>query len=127
MSAMQMTLIGTLSQKMECQFIPPTTAPPMRGPTAIPSPETPPQIPMAAARILSGTDVLISANERGTIADAPNPWIARAIMRVLISLLTPHHADAAVKIKIPLRKIRRRPNRSASAEDMRMQDAKVSV
>ena len=42
---------GTLSQKIACQLTPSTTAPPMTGPSATPRPETPPQMPIAAARI----------------------------------------------------------------------------
>ena len=45
---------GTLSQKIACQLTPSTTAPPMTGPSATPRPETPPQMPIAAARIAGG-------------------------------------------------------------------------
>ena len=72
------TATGTLSQKIACQRMPSTTAPPMTGPSATPRPETPPQMPIAIARRAAGTAAASRVRDSGMIAAAPTPWTARA-------------------------------------------------
>ena len=70
--------IGTLSQKIHCQEIPSTTAPPTNGPIATPSPLIPPQIPSAAPRRSGGNASLIRVRVSGVTIAAPTPCRARA-------------------------------------------------
>ena len=68
---------GTLIQKIHCQEMPWTTAPPTIGPAATPRPVMPPQIPIAAPRLSGGNASLISASVSGSSTAAPEPWITR--------------------------------------------------
>ena len=65
--------MGTLAQKIHCQAIPSTTAPPTNGPIATPSPVIPPQIPSAAARRSGGNASLIKVRVSGVTIAAPMP------------------------------------------------------
>ncbi len=88
---------GTLSQKMACQLTPSTTAPPTTGPSATPRPETPPQMPIAAARIFSGTAEASRVSDSGMIAAAPRPWTARAAISASEEVLSAEAIEARVK------------------------------
>ena len=70
--------IGTLSQKIHCQEIPSTTAPPTSGPKAIARPPIPPQAPSARPRFSAGTAALRSVRVSGITIAPPSPWAARA-------------------------------------------------
>ena len=65
--------IGTLSQKIHCQEIPSTTAPPTSGPTATPRPLMPPQIPRAAPCLEGGNASETRVSVSGATSAAPNP------------------------------------------------------
>jgi hypothetical protein len=121
------TATGTFSQKIACQLTPSTTAPPMTGPSATPRPLTPPQMPIAAARIAGGTADASRVRESGMIAAAPRPWTARAAIRASEEVLSAEAIDARVKTAMPTSIIRRRPSRSPSVAAGSMKVAKVRV
>ena len=58
-SVMAATTTGMLSQKIACQPIASTSAPPTTGPRAIESPTVPPQMPIARARSRASRTVLV--------------------------------------------------------------------
>jgi hypothetical protein len=60
LSGISASPIGTLSQKIQCQLMPSTTAPPTTGPAATARPAMPPQSPIAAPRFSAGKAALIS-------------------------------------------------------------------
>jgi hypothetical protein len=70
--------IGTLSQKIQCQLIPPAIAPPTTDPTATASPVMPPHRPIATPRFSVGKASLIRVNVNGVTTAAPGPRSARA-------------------------------------------------
>ena len=70
--------MGTLSQKIQCQLIPPATAPPTIGPAATASPAIPPHRPIAMPRFAVGNASLINVSVSGVTIAAPAPWTARA-------------------------------------------------
>ena len=118
---------GTLSQKIACQLTPSTTAPPITGPSATPSPETPPQIPMASGRIAAGTAAASRVSESGMTAAAPRPWTARAAISAPGLLLSADAMEATVNSVSPPSITRRRPHRSPSVAAGSMKVAKASV
>ena len=124
---MARTATGTLSQKIPCHENPSTTAPPMTGPSATPSPETPPQIPMAIARRDGGTAAASRVRDSGMIAAAPAPCIARAAIRAPVVVDRAEPIEASVKSVIPVRNTRRRPRRSPRVAAGSMRVAKASV
>ena len=69
--------IGTFTQKIHCQSMPSTTAPPTSGPLATAMPVIALKIPIAAPR-LGGNAALSSARPSGRISAAPAPCSARA-------------------------------------------------
>ena len=65
--------IGTLSQKIQCQEMPWTTAPPTTGPNAIARPPIPPHAPSATPRLSAGTaaDRIVSVERHHDRAAEP--------------------------------------------------------
>ena len=122
-----MMATGTLIQKIACQFQPSMTAPPMSGPTATPRPEMPPQRPMASGRRAGATPPAMSASDSGMTPAPPNPWRARAAMSCVGSVLSAASTEPMPKTAMPMTKTVRRPNRSPSAEAMRIVLANASV
>lgn len=116
--------IGTFSQKIQCQLIPWTTAPPTTGPAATASPAMPPHIPMAMPRFSLGNASLISVSVSGITIAAPAPCTARAAISAPTVGASAAPADAAVKTARPTQNIRRRPNRSPSAAAVSSEQAK---
>ena len=119
--------MGTLSQKIHCQEMPSTTAPPTSGPRATARPPIPPQAPSASPRFSAGTAALRSVSVSGMTIAPPRPWTARAATRASMVGASAAAADAAVKSAIPSTNIRLRPNRSPSAAPVRRNTANVSV
>ncbi len=113
--AMVTTPMGTLSQKMPGQVKPSTTAPPMMGPAAMPSPLTPPHTPIAMGLTFGVVDAETSARESGTMPAAPRPCSARIAMSMSELVESAAPMDASVKSATPARNTRRRPIRSPSA------------
>ncbi len=65
--------MGTLSQKIHCQEMPSTTAPPTSGPMATASPPMPPQAPSATPRLSAGTAALRMVSVSGVTIAPPRP------------------------------------------------------
>ena len=107
--------IGTLSQKIQCQEMPLTIAPPTRGPRATASPLIAPQMPSATPRRAVGTAADRTVSVKGSTIAPPTPCSARATSSATIEGAIAAPADAAVKIAIPIASSRRRPKRSPSA------------
>ena len=118
---------GTFSQKIHCQEIPSTTAPPTSGPIATARPAMPDQAPSAAPRRSRETAALRSVSVSGVTIAAPNPWTARAAISQSADGASAAAAEAAVKIPTPSMNIRFRPNRSPSAAPVSRKTAKVRV
>ena len=70
--------MGTLIQKIQCQEMPCTTAPPTSGPIATAAPEMPDQTPSAIPRRSAGKASASSVSVSGVTSAAPAPWTARA-------------------------------------------------
>ena len=87
----------------------------------------PPQTPIASGRRRSGTPSLSSASESGMMPAPPTPWIARATMSCVGSVLSAAPTEASVNTAMPTRKTVRRPKRSPSATAIRMNEANASV
>ncbi len=119
--------IGTLSQKIHCQAMPSTTAPPTTGPKATASPPMPPQAPSASPRRSGGTAALRIVSVSGITIAAPRPWTARARLSSSTLGASAAPTEAAVKTATPIANSRRRPKRSPSAAPVRSSTAKVSV
>ena len=118
---------GTLIQKIDCQLRPSTMAPPSSGPTATPSPASPPQMPIASGRRLDSTAPESSESDSGMMPAPPMPWIARATISCPGSVLRAANTDATVKIAMPAMKIVRRPSRSPRPTMSRMRLANTRV
>jgi hypothetical protein len=116
--------MGTLIQKIQCQLIPWTTAPPTTGPAATARPVIPPHKPMAMPRFSTGKAALIRVRVRGITMAAPAPCSPRAAMRVPTLGATAAAAEAAVKTARPRQNMRLRPNRSPSAAPVSSRQAK---
>jgi hypothetical protein len=101
--------IGTLSQKIHCQLMPSTTAPPTSGPAATASPVIALKIPIAAPRFSAGNAALSSARPSGMISAAPAPCAARAPISTPTSGASAAAADAAANTPRPMAKSLRRP------------------
>ena len=124
---MSSTPTGTLSQKIHCQEMAWTIAPPTSGPIATARPPIPPHAPSATPRRSGGTasDRIVSVS--GMTIAPPSPWIARAAISSFDEPARAAAADAAVKIPRPITNRRRRPKRSPSAAPVRSNTAKLSV
>ena len=119
--------IGTLSQKIHCQEMPSTTAPPTSGPIATARPLIPPHAPRTRPRRLAGTAELRIVSVSGVTMAPPRPCTARAAIRTSIEGARAAAAEASVKIPRPITNRRRRPKRSPSAAPVMSSTAKVSV
>ena len=65
--------MGTLIQKIQCQEMPCTTAPPTSGPSATATPEMPDHTPMAMPRRSLGKASASSVSVSGVTIAAPAP------------------------------------------------------
>jgi hypothetical protein len=119
--------IGTLSQKIQCQLMPLTMAPPTTGPRATPRPLIPPHRPMAAPRFSAGKASLISVSVSGKTIAAPAPCTARAPSSTATLGESAAAADAAMKRNRPTAYMRRRPKRSPSAAPVSRRQANARL
>ena len=99
--------------------------PPTSGPIASAIAETPAQIPIAVPRSLGGNVAEMIESVAGIINAEPIPCTARAPIRRPALPASPHASDDPVKIPRPIRKIRRRPNMSASLPPVSIRTAKT--
>ena len=119
--------MGTFSQKIHCQEIPSTTAPPTSGPIAIASPPIPPHAPRARPRRSGGIAAESKVRVSGVTIAPPTPCAARPTSSALALGASAAAADERVKIAIPTENISRRPSLSPSAAPVSSNTAKVSV
>ena len=84
-------------------------------------------MPIAAARIFSGTADASRVNESGMIAAAPSPCTARAVISASLLVLSALAMLARVKTVRPAIITRRRPHRSPSVAAGSMNVANASV
>jgi hypothetical protein len=117
---------GTLTQKIHCQPMPSTIAPPISGPSAAAIPAIAPHMPIAAPRRWTGKASLISVSVSGNAIAAPAPCATRAAISAPTLGDSAAAADAAVNSAIPAVNIRRRPKRSPSAAPVSSRQAKAS-
>ena len=102
-------------------------APPTSGPMAIARPAIPPQAPSATARRSGGTAADRMVRVSGVTMAPPTPWMARARMRISVVGASAASAEPPMKMAMPIRKTRLRPNRSPSAAPVMSRTAKVRV
>ena len=119
--------IGTLIQKIHCQLIPPTIAPPTSGPTATATPVMALKIPIAAPRFSGGKAALRSASATGVSSAAPAPCAARAAISQPTPGASAHAADASANSPRPAAYRFRRPKRSPSAAPVISRTAKLRL
>ena len=94
MSGASASPIGTLSQKIQCQEMPLTIAPPTSGPSATARPLIPPQMPSARPRRSAGTEADRMVSVNGITIAPPRPWAARATSSAKIDGASAAAADA---------------------------------
>ncbi len=111
---------GTFTQKIQCQFRPWVTAPPISGPLATARPATPPQIPITVPRRSAGNAEVSNVRPSGMMIPAPIPSTARNAIRAPMPGASAQAADATVKTIRPEVYIRRRPIMSPSAAAVMM-------
>ena len=87
----------------------------------------PPHAPSATARRSGGiaADRIVSVS--GVTIAPPTPWMARARMRISVDGDSAASAEPPMKMPIPIRNTRLRPNRSPSAAPVMSRTANVSV
>jgi hypothetical protein len=119
--------MGTFSQKIHCQAIPCTTAPPTSGPMATPKPLTADQNPRASPRRSRGTASDSSVSVSGSTIAAPMPCTARAAISASTLGASAAAAEEAVNSERPTTNMRRRPKRSPRAAPVSSSTANDSV
>jgi hypothetical protein len=119
--------IGTLSQKIHCQAMPCTIAPPTMGPSATAMPVTALNMPIAVPRFSGGKAAVSSASASGRMNAAPAPCTARAAIRKPTSVLSAHAADASENRPSPNTNVRLRPKRSPTAAAVISSTAKLRL
>ena len=103
-----------LIQKIERQPTEVTSSPPTTGPSAIDTPTTAAQTPMAWARSRGTVKVLVMIDmATGFIIDPPTAWTMRKMINVVRLGARLHSNEPATKVNRPMTKVRRRPRRSA--------------
>ena len=103
--------------------------PPTRTPIAAPAPPTAPQAASAFARCLPWKAVVMIERAAGESIAAPSPWPARAANSAAAVPARAEATDETVKTPRPVRNMRRRPTRSASAaaeEEQAAEDERVA-
>jgi hypothetical protein len=104
-----------------------TTAPPITGPRATPSPLMPDQMPSATPRRPAGKASDSRVRVSGVTRAPPAPWSARAATRAPMLGARAAAAEPTVKMARPRLNMRRRPKRSPSAAPVSSRTAKLSV
>jgi hypothetical protein len=89
--------MGTFSQKIHCQAIPWTMAPPTSGPKATARPLMPPQAPRARPRFAAGTALERMVSVSGITIAPPSPWTAHRPHRAL-KLVAPGPAAPTLRL-----------------------------
>ena len=106
--------IGRLSQKIARQLNSSVSTPPIRGPSAFPSPAMPRINPPASPARSAGSAAKVMPRIAGHISAPPTPMPTRApISARALGAIAPRREKPA-KIPVPMKKIFRRPSMSAS-------------
>ncbi len=113
-------------KKIQLQSACSASSPPVIGPSASATAETPTQMPIAIPRCRGGKVAAMIESVAGLINAAPTPCTARAAISVSPFVARPHASEESVKTTRPRMKIRRRPMRSASFPPLSMSTAKVT-
>jgi hypothetical protein len=121
------TPTGMLTKKIQFQPTCSVSRPPMSGPIASASAETPAQIPIAMPRCRGGNVAAMIERVAGFISAAPAPCAKRAAISMSPVVASPHASEASVKMAIPVTKRSRRPYASASLPPTSIRAAKVSA
>ena len=119
--------MGTFTKKIQLQLMCSVMSPPMSGPIASAIAETPAQMPIAIPRWCAGNVAEMIESVAGSINAAPMPCSVRAPISVPPVAARPQASDEIVKVTSPIRKMRRRPKKSASLPPVSMSTAKVSA
>ena len=118
---------GTLTKKIQFQLACSVSSPPMSGPIASASAETPAQMPIAVPRWRGGNVAVMIDSVAGLISAAPPPCRTRAAISSCPVVERPQRREASVKTTIPTTKSRRLPYASASLPPMSINAANVSA
>ena len=103
-----------LIQKIDRQPTEVTSSPPTTGPSAIDTPTTAAQTPMAWARSRGMVKVLVMIDmATGFSIDPPTAWTMRKMMSGVRLGARLQSSEPAAKVSSPMTKVRRRPRRSA--------------
>jgi hypothetical protein len=112
------TPIGRLIQKIARQSTNSTRMPPTSGPSPMPIPETPPQMPMARARSRGSVKTLVMIDmATGLSIEPPSACTIRKATSHPTDGPRLHSTDPQTKIARPVWNVRRRPTRSAIEPD----------
>ncbi len=106
--------IGTLIAKIQCQLAHSTSAPPSSGPIAAATLATTAMVARPRPRCSGGNTIAVVASASGARMPAPTAWITRNPISASIDDASAHSSEPSVKIVMPIRKKRLRPNWSAS-------------
>ena len=120
------TASGTLIQKINRQSAWSASQPPTSGPTMPKMAPAPAQVPKALPRSSGGKAAPIRARAPGVSRAAPIPWTARPAISSWTVGARPQAMEARAKMATPIRKTRRRPNRSPAAPPIRTRAPRVS-
>ena len=127
-STIAATPTGTLIQKIDRQPSPSTSAPPRTGPSAMLSPTTPPQTPIARARSRGSVNVFVMIDmATGLSMEPPTACTVRNAISQPSPGATLHSSEPTVNRASPAWKVRRRPTRSAVEPDRISRLASTSV
>ena len=107
--------IGRLTRKIQCQSRTSVRIPPASTPMAPPPERTKPKIPIAFARSAGSVkSIIVSESATAATSAPPRPCTARATTSWPCVVARPQASEARVKSAIPVRNMRRCPNRSPS-------------
>ena len=91
-----------------------TSNPPTNGPTAVNTPASPDQAPIALPRSAPPNKVLTSASEVGTTSAAAAPWPMRATTKINAVGANPQSTDVTPNAAVPAMNTDRLPSKSPS-------------
>ena len=120
------TAIGRLRKKIQRQESASISQPPMNGPSAVDTPDSPAQAPIARPRSSGWKLAWSTDSDPGVSSAPPAPWRNRAAISQPVPWASPHSTEAAVNQTTPMRKMRRRPKRSPSAPPSSTNAASIS-
>ncbi len=120
--------IGTLTKNTARQLTESTSAPPTTGPSAMLSPNTAPQTPIARARSRGSSNTLRTIDmATGLSIEPPIAWRTRAAISSPRLGASPQSSEPSEKTTSPIWKMRRRPSRSAVEPARMSRLARTSV